>query len=116
VNLVGNDRNIIKEYNDRVIIENEISIYNTYHFRKAYNSKALKDKIYSKLLINNIRNKILDKILKQKKCKKKDVYNFIKLLKIPGGYYYYSEIDKIIKLNRKLLLKKLSAEVYYQYF
>jgi len=86
VKVVNSNNEVVRECNDRASIEEEISNYNKKHFRKAYLSKAFKDKIYTKLQIEQIRDKILNGALKSEECDNEDVYQFMKLLKKPGGH------------------------------
>ena len=51
------------------------------HFRQGFDSKAYKDRIYKKLQIDQIRDKILQGELDISECDDNDVYSFLKLLK-----------------------------------
>ena len=84
---VLNERNeVIKEYQDKLSIEQEIAKYNKKHFRKAYSSNAYKDRIYMQLKIDQIRDKILNGELERVSCDNNDVFEFLTLLKKLGGY------------------------------
>jgi len=72
-----------KELQDRDSIEREIAAYNVTHFRQAFDSKAYKDKIYNKLNINEVRDKIINREVEVDDCEDEDVYNMLQLLKIP---------------------------------
>ena len=47
---------------------------------------VFRDKIYSKLKEEHIRDKILNGTLKREECNNDDVHEFMQLLKKPGGY------------------------------
>ena len=86
VKVVNENNEVVKEYYDRASIEREIAAYNKKHFRQAYSSKAFKDKIYTQLKCDEVRDKILNGAIKREDCDDQDVYDFLKLLKKPGGY------------------------------
>ena len=66
---------------DRASIETTIAEYNKGHFWQAYSSKAYKDKIYHRLKIDYIRDKILKGELEIDDCDYEDVHDFLRLLK-----------------------------------
>ena len=84
--MLDQNNEVAKEYHDRNSIENEIAEYNKQHFWKAYSSNAFKDKIYSKLKVEQIRDKILNRTLNREECDNDDIYEFMWLLKKLGGY------------------------------
>ena len=86
VKVVNEANGFVNEFHDRKSIEEEIAKYNKKHFRKAYSSQAFKDKLYSKLQIEQIRDKILKGTLTRAECDNEDVYQFILLLRRPGGF------------------------------
>ena len=57
--------------------------YNLNHFKQAHQSIAYKDRIYNKLKENEVRDKILSERLSQEEYSNEDLYDFLKLLKIP---------------------------------
>ena len=90
--------NVIGEYYQRDDIEREILQYNTHHFTKVYQSKAYKDKIYKKLPINEVRNKILTGRIRRQDFDDENVYEFFILLKNTnnnnGPNYQYNLITE----------------------
>ena len=86
IKLANENNKVIKECQDRTNIEAEIARYNKKHFRQSYSSKAFKDRIYSQLKYNEVRDKILNGTLQRNECDNQDVYDFLKLLKKPEGY------------------------------
>ena len=78
---MNKNNKVEKECQDRILIEREIVIYNKKYFRKAYTSNAFKDKIYTQLKCDQIRDKILKGTLEREECDNKDVYDFLVLLK-----------------------------------
>jgi len=92
------ERNVIGEYYQRDDIEREILQYNTHHFTKVHQSKAYKDKIYKKLPINKVRNKILTGRIRRQDFDDENVYEFFTLLKNTnnnnGLNYQYNPITE----------------------
>ena len=87
-------------------IESRIQIHNTNHFKKAHESIAYKDKIYNKLRLNSIRDKILNGTLSEDDCDDERVFRFLKLLKQNGRSEYRRDRREIsnqdlIKVVRK---------------
>jgi len=81
VRIMNDNGEIIKEVQDRESIEQEIVEYNVKHFHQAFASKAYKDKVYNKLNIDDIRDRILKGELEVEECDDEDVYSFLTLLK-----------------------------------
>ena len=69
-------------------IESRIRDHNTNHFKKAHESIAYKDKIYEKLRMNSMRNRILNGTIRRDECDNERVYKFLKLLKQDGRSEY----------------------------
>ena len=77
-----NDKGQVEEIlQDRKSIEEAIVQHNVMHFRQGFDSKAYKDRIYEKLQIDQIRDKILQGELDISECDDNDIYSFLKLLK-----------------------------------
>jgi len=81
VRVVNENGNVNQEIQDKASIEIAITEYNKGHFRQAYSSKAYKDKIYHRLKIDYIREKILKGELDIDDCDYEDVHNSLRLLK-----------------------------------
>ena len=60
---IDEDNKIKNTYINKESIESKIIEYNTKHFTKAYEIIAYKDKIYTQLNDNKIRDKILNREL-----------------------------------------------------
>ena len=86
VKVLDQNNEVAKEYHDRNSIENEIAKYNKLYFHKAYSSNTFKDKTYSKLKEEHIKDKILNGTLKREEYDNDNVYEFMRLLEKPGGY------------------------------
>jgi len=56
---------------------------------------AYKDKIYEKLRINSMRNRILNETIKREECDDERVYKFLKLLKQDGRNEYRRNCQEI---------------------
>jgi len=99
VRIINENGEIIKEVQDRESIEQEIVEYNIKHFRQAFASKAYKDKVYNKLNIDDIRDRILKGELEVEECDDEDVYSFLTLLKQPQGRNHTAELEEISELE-----------------
>ena len=84
-----------KELQDRDSIEREIAAYNVKHFRQAFDSKAYKDKIYNKLNINKVRDKIINREVEVDDCDDEDVYSMLQLLKHTNERSQQSDLEEI---------------------
>ena len=70
------DRNIKKTIYQCQDLEEKLIIQNIMHHKKVFNIKAFRDKIYKYLLMNNIRNRILDGKLRKEDYSNEDVCDF----------------------------------------
>ena len=77
---------IEQEIYDREEIEDVLINHNRNHFRQALSTIAYKDKIYTKLEQDGMRNKILSGDLDIEDCSFDDVYKFLQLLANPIQY------------------------------
>ena len=70
---------------------------NKKYYSKVLGTKVYKDKIYPKLLINKIRDKILNGKLLPNKCSNQEVYEYISLLKTNWRSNQLSQLSLILK-------------------
>ena len=61
---------------------------NTMHYKKVFNTKAFRVKIYKHLLINNDQNRILDSKLRKEDCSNEDIYNFLTMIRRRNNSIY----------------------------
>ena len=71
---------VVKTINDKVELETELINQNKKHYRKVFQTKVYKDRIYSKLLNDNICNRILYRTLTRDECSDNDIFEFLTLL------------------------------------
>ena len=70
-------------------------------------TKAYQDRIYPKLLQNNIRNKILRRTLAREDYSNPEVYDFLQLLNMNGAPYESTEQFRLITIDEwKLAVKQ----------
>ena len=110
VRIMNDNGEIIKEVQDRESIEQEIVEYNVKHFRQAFASKAYKDKVYNKLNIDDIRDRILKGELEVEECDDEDVYSFLTLLKQPQGRNHTAELEEISELEWESVVTKVKRK------
>ena len=95
--------------------------YNKKHFQKAHEIRIFKDKIYNKLRDNTIRERIIKGQLKREECDNKEVFKFLKLLKLPRELYNlrnnsFTPITVVDWINEVTRVKKCSASsIFSQY-
>jgi len=78
---VNQNQEIIKTSIKKEEIEHTIFSHNLNHFKKNHNTIAYKDKIYSKLQDDKVKDKILNGQLRKEDYDHEDIYNFLKLMK-----------------------------------
>ena len=61
-------------------IEAALIKQNSKHFRKVINTEVHKEKIYDKLKSNEVRDRILNRILQRDECNSEDACKFLLLL------------------------------------
>jgi len=107
VRTVDNNGNVAQEMQDRESIEEAIATYNKEHFRQAYSSKAYKDRIYHKLKLDQVRDKILQGEIEVEACDYEDVHDFLKLLKNQNAVnkqweeISISEWERVVKNSKR---------------
>ena len=67
-------------------IESILISQNKKYYTKAINTKAYQDKVYDKLLEDDMRNRILKGTLKQEEYTYQDIYDFLQLLERINQY------------------------------
>jgi len=85
IRIENNQGEIETELQDRNSIEEAIIDHNKKHFRQAFGSVAYCDKIYDKLNVDDVRNKIFCRELTIDECDHEDIHSFLKLLAIPNN-------------------------------
>ena len=76
------------------------------HFRQAFDSKAYKDKIYNKLNINEVRDKIINREVEVDDCDDEDVYSMLQLLKNTEERSQQSELEEISENEWERVVKQ----------
>ena len=79
--IINQDKKI-ETINQQLDIERNLIEQNKAHHQKVFETKAYKDKLYKQLLIDDTRNKILNRILTREECNDNDIFEFMNLLKI----------------------------------
>ena len=82
---VDSNNKIENIFLDQESIKNAIIEHNKFHFQKAHQTEACKDKIYAKLQEDSVRNRILVGELDRSECDNQNICNFLTLLKRPNN-------------------------------
>ena len=80
IKIIDNNKKVMKVIHQKEEIERKLIEQNKKHHSKAFNIKANKDKIYKKLLNDDIQNRILNGELRKEECDKSNIYEFLTLL------------------------------------
>ena len=64
------------------------------HYKKVFNTKVFRDKIYKHLLINNIQNRILNSKMRKEDYSNEDIYDFLTILRRISNNSIYQPITR----------------------
>ena len=97
------------------MIKNKITECNTNYYKKAYQLRVYRDKIYKAIAKDETRNRILDGILKVSDCNNKEVYKFLLRLKLLVGKEIKVEFQPISEEELTYTVWKTKREVNLQF-